>query len=99
MQWLHTLAKEGTAIKVTLQSQTWKIHGKPNDETNQVAAIAIQGKNEGRSTLGGAAEIRGKQLKDSIEQGRFGNVLDLGRREWINSRVFYSSPREREKQS
>jgi hypothetical protein len=51
----------------------------------------FQGKDKERSTGGGAAEIRGKQLNNFIRAGRLGDVLDLGRRERIQSQVFYFS--------
>lgn len=74
---------------VTLQSQTWESRGKPNDETNQRAATAVQGMDEGRSTR----MEQQKEERDSPaiqwDQVGFGNALDLGRREWINSRVSY----------
>lgn len=89
--------REGSAIKVTLQSQTWESHGKPGDETSQEATTVTQGKDQGRSTWAGAAEIK----RETVQQirGRLGNVLDLGRREWINSQVFYFSLGGKEKQS
>lgn len=88
---------EGSAIKVTLQSQTWESHGKPSDETSQEATTVTQGKDQGRSTWARATEIKRETVQQI--QGRLGNVLDLGRREWINSQVFYFSRGGKEKQS